>query len=223
MTFLPTPLLAGIDIGTFIFVVMLMISFLGWVVNLINGSQKPAAPGNRPRQPPRPRDERLQSEIEIFLQETERKTAPQREPARQAAPRRPQPPRPPQPRREPPKPQRLEPQTKAPPSRPAAPPAAVLPSEAARPSLSTLGQSERIKVQTEPQLPHLAGQVGAQQIGHLTTNMPLGTLTGSGVGMAIPTTGAAAGVVRLLREPGGVRQAVLMNEILQRPKALRKS
>lgn len=79
------PLLAA-DPGTYITLIFVIIGFLGWIMNLTSNKNAPppAAPA-RPR-PPQPRaqarDERIQSEIDIFLQEVGG-----RKPARRAEPR----------------------------------------------------------------------------------------------------------------------------------------
>ncbi len=67
---LPTPLLAA-DPGSFIGIIILVIGFISWIMNLIN-SQQPQPPA-RPqrRRPPAPSDKRgrLEQEIEQFLRE----------------------------------------------------------------------------------------------------------------------------------------------------------
>jgi len=64
------PVLAA-DIGGLIAIAFLAISFIGWLVNLINGQNHPPPPqrrGQRPA-PQRPRDERIRNEIEVFLKQ----------------------------------------------------------------------------------------------------------------------------------------------------------
>lgn len=69
------PVLAA-DIGGLIAMAFLAISFIGWLVNLINGQNHPPPPqrrGQRPvpqrPAPRRPRDERIRNEIEVFLKQ----------------------------------------------------------------------------------------------------------------------------------------------------------
>src|SRR5690606_14567727 len=50
----------------------LVIAFIGWIMNLVNSNKTqppPPRPADRPRRPPRPREDRLQSEIDLFLEE----------------------------------------------------------------------------------------------------------------------------------------------------------
>ncbi|QDU37247.1 hypothetical protein Mal4_15570 [Maioricimonas rarisocia] len=64
------PVLAA-DIGGLIAIAFLAISFIGWLVNLINGQNHPPPPQRRGQRaaPPRPRDERIRNEIEVFLKQ----------------------------------------------------------------------------------------------------------------------------------------------------------
>lgn len=82
-------------VETAITIAVAVIAFIGWLVQLAGQKAKPpapmnrpqpigrrppvAAPPNRPQQPGRPRDERLQSEIDAFLREvaTGRKATPE--------------------------------------------------------------------------------------------------------------------------------------------------
>ncbi len=62
------PILADGDaiIGAIIF----LITVVGWVANLVsNKNQKGPPVANRPRPPQRPRDEKLQQEINIFIED----------------------------------------------------------------------------------------------------------------------------------------------------------
>lgn len=80
---LPIPVLAA-DFGTLLSIVFVVIAFLSWVSNLLsNSSNPPARPAENPRparpaqpaQVARPRDDRLQDEIDIFLREVGGKKA----------------------------------------------------------------------------------------------------------------------------------------------------
>src|SRR5579864_2467657 len=63
------PILADVDavIGVIIF----LITVVGWVANLVSSKNQKGPPvANRPRPPQRPRDERLQQEINIFIEDS---------------------------------------------------------------------------------------------------------------------------------------------------------
>ena len=52
-------------------VILAVITVIGWIASLVsNKNQKGPPVANRPRPPVRPRDDRLQQEINIFLEET---------------------------------------------------------------------------------------------------------------------------------------------------------
>ncbi|MSR58833.1 MAG: hypothetical protein EXS05_14470 [Planctomycetaceae bacterium] len=66
------PLLAANNNWDTIFAVVVMVFWVvGWIIKMIAGKSKNVPPVvNRPRNAVRPRDEKLQDEIDIFLQET---------------------------------------------------------------------------------------------------------------------------------------------------------
>lgn len=67
--FIPPPLFA--DAGGVVALLVLIFTVVGWLVNLANSQNNPPAPPppqNRPR-PPRPKANRVQNEIDIFLQD----------------------------------------------------------------------------------------------------------------------------------------------------------
>jgi hypothetical protein len=67
--FLLTPILADTDM--IVGVIIFLITVVGWVANLVsNKNQKGPPVANRPRPPQRPRDERLQQEINIFIEDS---------------------------------------------------------------------------------------------------------------------------------------------------------
>ena len=70
------PLLAAFDIGSLFAVAFLLISFVGWIMNLINSQNPPPKP-NRPPRPPQPRTRKVQTEIEDFLQQAMGRRDPQ--------------------------------------------------------------------------------------------------------------------------------------------------
>ena len=63
------PVVLAADIGGLLAIGFLLISFVGWIVNLINAQNPPPAPNRGPQGGPRPRDRKVQNEIEQFLQE----------------------------------------------------------------------------------------------------------------------------------------------------------
>jgi hypothetical protein len=66
-------------------VILAVITVIGWIASLVsNKNQKGPPVANRPRPPVRPRDDRLQQEINIFLEETGSKR-PKPPPARPAS------------------------------------------------------------------------------------------------------------------------------------------
>jgi hypothetical protein len=62
------PILA--DAEAVIAVIVILVTIIGWVANLVsNKNQKGPPVANRPRPPARPRDDRLQEEISIFIED----------------------------------------------------------------------------------------------------------------------------------------------------------
>lgn len=65
------PVVAAADADAIIAAVIFVITIVSWLVNLLsNKGQKVPPVANRPRPPVRPRDEKLQEEISIFMQES---------------------------------------------------------------------------------------------------------------------------------------------------------
>ncbi len=86
---IPPPLFA--DAGAVVGLLVLVFTVVGWLVNLANSQNNPqAAPPNRPR-PPRPKGQRVKSEIDMFLQEVRGQKIPQEDVVLEALP--PEPPR----------------------------------------------------------------------------------------------------------------------------------
>src|SRR5262245_48899981 len=68
-------------------VITILIVVIGWIANLVsNKNQKGPPVANRPRPPARPRDERLQQEISIFIEDAggQKSRKPPARPAAQA-------------------------------------------------------------------------------------------------------------------------------------------
>ena len=68
------PILA-LDIGSLFAIGFLLISFIGWIMNLINAQNPPPQPKRQARRPAQ-RDRKVQNEIEDFLQEAMGQRAP---------------------------------------------------------------------------------------------------------------------------------------------------
>ena len=69
--FMPLAPVLAADADAIIGVIIFLITVVGWVANLVsNKNQKGPPVANRPRPPQRPRDERLQQEINIFVEDS---------------------------------------------------------------------------------------------------------------------------------------------------------
>ena len=226
------PLLAA-DPGTIIGLIVGALTLLGWILNYANQKQvqqPPVRRPNRPARPQRPADDRLQSEIDVFLEEVRggrRKLAdPHVRPAAAEAPVRAEravealPPRRPAEQRhlEPKITRHLEPRVGQ--SRVGSRPG---PARAERTRLRPRTEDavpvERVEVPiAPPPSPHNRVEDGVRS--------HLGLFTGGDApapvpveSTAAPQPGSFAQQVRgLLRQPQGVRQAVLISEILARPR-----
>lgn len=234
------PILA--DGGAFSALVFLILMFLGWLLNLANAkNQQPGrGPQRQPRRPrpPRevedvfaelrrraaremqrqqgqpPRPERRRPEPEQIEEFVDVQEVPQR-PARQQAPRpprrRPQPMRRPQPVQEP---QRRQ-SARAAAERLTGPDARaqgqVRLGETLQSHLQEYMRGDRIDDSVAEHLQHAVGSLASAQTGK----------PGQGPAQIIP--GELGGGVRsLLKSIPSVRQAILINEIMQKPKALRR-
>lgn len=211
-----SPVLAD-GIGTTISVVVLVIAFLSWIVNLINGQNQPPRARGPQNRPPRPGQDRLQNEIEVFLQEVQGRKKPDVDP-QAAAPR---PVREPPPRPQRPKPPARRPQRK---SKPVAErPRRRRPVPAERKPIAKKSETKAKSAVGSLEDRHLESRIEGSVAQHLK---PLE----SDIAPAVqPDPAAASAKVRrsatdiatLLRSPAGVRQAILLNEILSRPIGLR--
>jgi hypothetical protein len=214
------PLLAA-DPGTIIGLIVGALTLLGWIMNYANQkqAQQPVQRPQRPR-PQRPADDRLQSEIDIFLEEVRggrRKLG--EEPARSA----PAGPRPAQ-RTEraaarPVEQRHLEPKL--------AP--RVEPRVAKRKRPGTPEDRSRVRPRVTEHISTDRIEAHAGQLGRgieAAVQSHLGLLAAAQPAPAAPEAAAAtpAGqsaaqrIRTMLREPEGVRQAVLISEILSRPR-----
>jgi hypothetical protein len=81
---------------------------------------------------------------------------------------------------------------------------------------------ERVAAQTSQHLPHAVDQAVAQHLGVFAADTSSTTGSGSTSTSRTAARIPAVALLQALRSPGGVRQAVMMQEILQRPLALRR-
>lgn len=215
--------LIAVDFGTVITVVIIIIGFVSWVMQTITGQNKRPGAGGRPRQPPRPRDGRLQSEIDVFLQEVSGKKPrsdeveieivpePERRPRRVVKQKRPQRPQ---------KARRSETQREKPRSRPGSKiaqrkgPGSEHLGEEVGDHADQLGGGVRSHLQE-----HMRDRVDERVETHLGSRRPAPEV----VDLHLPGTSLALAheIITLLRDPAGVRRAIILNEILSPPKGLR--
>lgn len=236
---MPNLLLADIEgLGVVIF---LVVSFISWILNMKNDGNKK---GNRPR-PNRPRagqagagagqqargagkPDALKSELEAFLQEV---TGQKQKPKPQNKPR-PIPAKAPrkriQPREQPAavareKPTRKRPKKAAPrPSSQRRQPKKELGSKLREHVDDYMGESRVEKHVEEHMTEGVSGRkdrrIGAHVRQHLGSSI-------SGVPVQIevdPKPANTAEIIEMLRDPNSVRNAVIINEILKKPRALRR-
>lgn len=219
------PLTLSADVIEALFALVFFgVAFVGWIINLINGN-KPQQKNARQQKTAQQRKQ-VQNDIEKFLNqgrgeqarpESVRPNPPQQKPD---APRRPAPP----PSRKPEKPVAKQGNRPSkPPAQPvqksAAESAAVFmkPGEglAARHVGSTIGST------VERDLPH---QVNSNVAAHLGTFRAddAGAIGQMGISATTSRREAPASLLReMLRSPQGVRQAVLLNEVLHRRSRLK--
>jgi hypothetical protein len=218
------PLLA-VDVGGLIAIAFMVISFIGWLSNLVSGQQKP---GQRPQQPqPRqrpPQSRKLREEIDAFLQEAQGKPRERPEPPRRPAEvltaeqveapaggRRSQPARKPKPR-----PERPAPRPAATPEQRRSPvPSAAPVAAAAAPS-----PPKRESWLERRELPPTISDSVSSHF-HNVTQPVAGAMTEI-AGERARSGAAAAELLKLLRDPAGVRQALVLQELLSPPLAMRR-
>jgi len=202
--------------------VILIISVLSWGFNWFK-ENKPEPPQNRNR--PRPNNGG-QSELEKFLQDVVKKNEPQ--------PNRPAPsPKPPRPevgekKKPKPRPSPAQPQTQL---QGARTPAAARPvtrlGQSSLPPLSGLGEGVRTHVASHLETRNVDTKVerdinaGVRRDIESKVQKDVGTDLGKDTTRTAQRTEAVHPLMQALRSPQGVRQAILMAEILDRPKSLR--
>lgn len=206
---MPEPILA-ITPGQVIGLIIFTVSVLSWFVNIVQGNQQnqPPRPKNRPRDP-------VQNELEKFLQEVVGNKG-QPEKKRPATP---------------PVPQQKQPRAandkkggkaKSQQQRPAkSETASQRPGERAAAShlqTSAMGQGGRSHLHDHME-PNRIGAAVQQDIDSAVRK----DLGSDATSDALYRAGNIHPLAKALRDPQGVRQAILLNEILSRPKSLRRS
>lgn len=229
-------------------IVFLVISFISWILNMKNEGQKPK---NRPRpnQPNRPaqaakRPDALKNELEMFLEEVTgaKPRAEQNNPRQVDAARPPRPQRrerpaggrPDAPRSKPAVVQQQKPKRRRVQQQKAqAPPKADKPKAAKQPKRE-LGSKLREHVDDymgehrvdKHVAEHLAEGVSGRKSKRIGSSVKehLGATSFDGpVQIEVdPPPATTASLIKMLRNPTSVRNAILVNEILQPPRALRK-
>ena len=194
---IPLPVFA--DASAVVGLLVLIFTVVGWLVNLANSQNNPpAAPPNRPR-PPRPKGERVQNEIDIFLREVRGETVPQEDVILESVP-----------------PQPVQQRT-----RQAPPP---LPQEMPRSARTPLGS---VTPQVESHVGGLASHHLASSVGKPAEPMQFADPRTAGEMVALQSLGGqtpkqAGPIINLFRSQNSIRQAILVSEILAKPKALRE-
>jgi hypothetical protein len=222
----PNPVFA-IGMDNLLTVVLVVIMILGWLINFVNSQQKPPAAGGRPR-PPRPRDTRLSDEIDNFLQEVtgSGRKKPKETPLELVFDEEPQRRSPPRVRKRPdqagrtrqrqtPQPKRTQPDSSTVERRPARDSNRL---ESSIPAHQVDSMENRIAHQVEDYLSHDVNESVAKHLGSFSGG-DAARSTATSSGRASPAR--ARRIVGLLRDPVGIRQAIVINEVLSRPKALR--
>lgn len=207
-TFIPILADAG---GSIVFVIVLVISIVSWLVNLVQGNNPK---GVKPKQRPRP--DQGQSDLEKFLQEVVgNKPQPQQEKPRPA-----------------PKQPRPQGQKKAKAKQPAQqrPAAAQTPATSDRPGarlqqthLASAGLGESIRSNTMDQrtIDSFVKKDIDNSVRRDIDDAVQRDIGADGTLSSIQRTPIHP-LIQAMRSPGGVKQAIMMAEILGRPKSLRQ-
>jgi hypothetical protein len=218
--------------GEVVAIGFLLISFIGWINNLISAQNPPPPPkraGGRPQPPPRPRDVKVQSEIEAFLRE-----AVERRGQGPAAGKAGGPLPVPRPASSVPTAQGQQPASAAAASQSAAsvrPGGAIAARSLEKPSGLGTGvashvrthMGERISREVSQHLPHAINQGVGHHLGQFTAGQSdpradVVPVVQSHASVSDPTR-----LIDQLREQDGMRKAIILNTILSRPRVLQKS
>ncbi len=208
------PLVFGVQFGEIVGIVVLVISVLSWFVNVIQGN---TVDGALRQKKPQPKPQQGRNDIEELLKGL---TGEKRKPDPEQRP--PQPPKPSKPAERP----RSKPN-------PALQRPGGTPRTSAPPRQGNVGAEAKQQLGKQP-----AGKLTSANLGSGVRSQHLGSRVDTevaqdigaavqndlGRGLAIAPSVHEQSIhplVKVLRDPQGVRQAVLLNEILQRPKSLR--
>jgi hypothetical protein len=228
------PWILGVNFHEIFAIIVLVISVLSWLVNLIQGSSPNAVPR---QQRPKPKPQTSRSELESLIQEltTDKRKAEEKRRTEQLEPtasapipqqfteqQRIEQRRAEHQRKEQQRAERARAAASMAPQRPGGPPPynpsrqlqQMTPPKRKEPKRNFESLGEGIRSQ----------HVGSQFQGQIKEAPSSAAETISKKQISAATLDTVASVhplVKLLREPGGVRQAVILNEILQRPKSLR--
>ncbi len=197
--------------------IVILITIIGWIANLVsNKNQKGPPVANRPRPPARPRDDRLQQEINVFIEDVggqrlrQTATRPAVPASRQAGGT---------PRNPPPAKSRPAPPPTRPPARRPRPGEGIATRHA--PVTESLGtgvkqhlsqhMTERVTQEVQQRLAPRVEEKVAQDLGtSMTTVLSPSTTT------ALPVARAER-FAEMLRSRSGMQQAIVMNLILSPP------
>lgn len=221
----PPIVLLALDLGSILFVVFVVISLVSWIRNQANAGQAPPAGRRPPIQLGPARNPQVQREIERFLREAAGQ-APPRQAQRQVLNAddieivEPQPARRPPPRRK-----VVEKPRPAPASRPAAQPRSGVAAATPRPG-EELAQRHLAPAPTSAVAAEHLPQTSAGRLPRdVETSVAahLGAFAAAEAGRARQARRPSpASVLAELRTRRGVRAAIIMHEILQRPRALQR-
>ncbi|MGE3313820.1 MAG: hypothetical protein AB7O26_01805 [Planctomycetaceae bacterium] len=215
--------LLAVGLEEVIGLIVVVLTILGSLINFLSGKNQPQQPRPQQRRPQQPmRGDKISNEIEVFLQEVTGRKPPQR-PAERPVPRPASPPEQPAPRRvvaprpaatAPPAPERkvLQPVAASP---------ATLLGDRPAPGSQDLGSSVRTHLNEYMDPTRLEKQVAADMRDTVAAAVQahLGQFAGASL------TGHRSEkkhvqqthpIVALLRNPDGVRQAILIKEVLER-------
>jgi hypothetical protein len=197
--------------GELVPLIMFAVFAISWVLKLITSNKQPAeAPVRRPGRPVRPREGRVEDEIDVFIQEVDQQ--------RQQSPQRPK-----QPGKPPAKATTARRRSEPPPPAPPAPRRRVGEEMDRKPLVDPkLGGGVRAAaagiVAAERQLDRGVEQHLNDRI-EQSVEQHLGTFSGNRV---VKAENTPASRLRLMLRNKSARQAILLNEILSPPRALRR-
>lgn len=214
----PLPLLFA-DADAIVTIIAVVIAIVGWIVKVISNANQAGPPvAAKGRPPVRPRDDRLSQEISVFLEESAKPGAGNR-PANVPA-------RPPQRAPAAAKPAKRRPATDQPQPPKKKPPRRLVPGEdvASRhlEPKRDLGDTVRKHVQE-----HLADNVAKEVSQHMKSRIGesvaehLGTSGGPAPSSAAPPSKSQS-LAQALRNPETIRQGIILNLILTRPRSLER-